>query len=297
MTDWEIYDNTAIQKDSDGRRSHYDLMLRRYAMSMYRWDGLDSYLLEKLLFDEGRAVIFQSKYIDGLAIGSVTAEKLDALGEVKTCIPSLPYNDKLGSEGDRTVGKDCVIVYDTLTRIKRSSLMIGTDIMGEIDESVRVQTDNQKFPLLAVCDDSSTGGGKMEQLKVFVKAIYQGAKCLFIPSSVASSLTTLELNKDYNAQTLLQTKRSILNDNLTQLGIDSQDAYPKAERKIVSEQEGNIDELWLARQDGYKAREDAMKKTNELFNSQVKVTCVLDDVPQPVTGNEGGVQNGQPATD
>lgn len=296
MTAWGKYDEHTINAGEDQRKAYYDQLLKRYAMSLYKWDGLNTFLMERILYESGKAVVFRSKFLPDLSIGTISDEQLNAEGEIKAVRPVLPYT--LGTEDMLEVGKDAVVIYDTESRFKRSALLYGTDIMGEIDEAIRVQTDNQKFPLIAITDDGAVSGkSNMESIKFFVKAIYQNAKCLFVPSSVASSLQTMDLNKDYNAQPLLQTKRSILNDNLTQLGIDSQDAFPKAERKIVSEQEGNNDELWIARQDCLRARQAGADQIKAVFGVDVSVKCTLDDVPAPVSGNDGGDNNGQGNTD
>lgn len=284
--DWVIYQGSRILRKDIDKIAYYDKYFERLAENVYQWkgEGLDFAYLEKLLYLDGMAVIFVHPTF-GLKCGHVTQKSYNPEGKIRKCIPRLEY----GTESDNTVytdGKDCVIIYDTFSMLSRRNGIRKLDTITDIDDSVNVQIANQKFPLVAITDDSTLGHGSskiIDKITYAMKDLYKNAKMLFIPSSVAGSIKPLNLNTTFNAIGLMQVQKSIINDNKEWLGIDSQDAVPKAERKIVSEQEGNDDTLMLFRDDGFKARKIGAKKCKDVLNLDIEPMLSLstDETPSP----------------
>ena len=76
MTAWEKYDEHTINAGEDQRKAYYDQLLKRYAMSLYKWDGLNTFLMERILYESGKAVVFRSKFLPDLSIGRSATNSL-----------------------------------------------------------------------------------------------------------------------------------------------------------------------------------------------------------------------------
>lgn len=273
----------------ESKPQRYQKMFRAYATNMYAYDGegINTVALEHQLYDAGMAVVCKPIWADKPVVAAVGKCEYTEENEIKKCTP-LPINghNPMWSFDEVTIGVDGVLFYDTNSRMCRRELLANTELMSAIDDAVNVQTLNQQFPLICAYEDGNGGGNDILKMESFLKRLYHHARALIIPAKIATSIQNIDLNKEYNAQELLQTKAWILNENLCYIGVDSQDAYPKAERKIVSEQEGNNDQLMLSRRDGLEPRKAGLEMSNRIWGYNQSVRCVLDDEAQPVQ-NEG----------
>lgn len=293
----ELYESKAKGEFEVLTAKLYKAKMEKIARSMFKWTCDEPHitgdLIERYLWLYGRCVIWYHDKLGWIVTRAV--EKAWNINGLAVLWEPLPDREVSGIEFPKELTEDeCIPIYEWSSRyIQRRAAVFLADEMADVNETVRMQVFNQKTPLLAI-----TGNEKTKQkLKNLIVNIGENMKVMFVDSDLGESIDALDFNAPFNVPDLWAHKQSIYNDFLSWIGCDSQDAYQKKERKIVSEQEGNNEELNYVLADQLNERLkacDIAKKFGLSLSVEVQrsVRPTNDDMEgdpeQPTGGDENG---------
>lgn len=241
---------------------------RRLALNVYKWsnlpEGVDDYLIEKYLFEDGMCIIWNSPEF-GMNVSRCLVTQWDAW---KRPLTVRPVYDGIPNILDEIPIEDCVFLTDLYDLgHKRSEALDLVSELVSIQSVIDTQNTNQATPLMAIAGNNSV----RQKLQNCIRRISEGYKVMFLEDDLSNSIKPLNLNSPYNVQLLVQYKKDIENEILSYLGIDSQQAFQKKERMIVDEQEGNDELLNYLLADGLKARQRAIDGNTIGFQATVEI--------------------------
>lgn len=293
----ELYESKAKGEFEVLTAKLYKAKMEKIARSMFKWacdePHITGDLIERYLWLYGRCVIWYHDKLGWIVTRAV--EKAWNINGLAVLWEPLPDREVSGIEFPKELTEDeCIPIYEWSSRyIQRRAAVFLADEMADVNETIRMQVFNQKTPLLAI-----TGNEKTKQkLKNLIVNIGENMKVMFVDSDLGESIDALDFNAPFNVPDLWAHKQSIYNDFLSWIGCDSQDAYQKKERKIVSEQEGNNEELNYVLADQLNERLkacDIAKKFGLTLSVEVQrsVRPTNDDMEgdpeQPTGGDENG---------
>lgn len=246
MTDFSIHDelfNTENGKYETKMRKFYKARMEKIARSMFKWtcseDHITGDLIEKYLWMDGRCVIWKHDMLGWI----VTRADPVAWNINGIEVAWRPIADRVvdGVElPDMLTEDECIPIYEWSSHhVQRKFATFLANEMADVNETIRMQVFNQKTPLLCITGNDKT----KEKMKNLIMNVGDNMKVMFMNTDLMQGIETLDFNAPFNVPDLWAHKQSIYNDFLAWIGCDSQDAYQKKERKIVSEQEGNNEEL------------------------------------------------------
>lgn len=245
-------------------RKLYKARMEKLARSMFKWKcsepNITGELIERYLWNDGLCIIWKHELL-GWIVTKATEQAWNINGIATLYRPIKEYEVEGVAFPDFISADDCVPIYEWSKHdIQRRYALFLANEIADINETIRTQVFNQKTPLLAV-----TGNEKTKQkLQNLVVNIAGNMKIMFLDSDLAQDVKALDFNAPFNVADLWSHKQSVFNDFLAWIGCDSQDAYQKKERKIVSEQEGNNEELNYVLADQLNERLKACDKAGEL---------------------------------
>ena len=163
--------------------------------------------------------------------------------------------------------------------------------IAQIDVNMKINLDNLKTTTVFHAKSPQ----QAKQIKALYEKILNGEPAVITDSeefSWTSEGKTEVFNPTipYQVTQLLSDRRTIINDFLTQFGINNV-ALEKRERLITGEVTGNDQELKIFRDYWLAPRKEAVEKINVMFDTSISVDLVapdLDPVENPVKGVEGG---------
>lgn len=267
MTRFDLGDEmfSPENKSYEGKtRKLYKARMEKLARSMFKWKcsepNITGELIERYLWNDGMCIIWKHELL-GWIVTKATEQAWNINGIPTLYRPIKEYEVEGVTFPDFISADDCVPIYEWSKHdIQRRYALFLANEIADINETIRTQVFNQKTPLLAV-----TGNEKTKQkLQNLVVNIAGNMKIMFLDSDLAQDVKALDFNAPFNVADLWSHKQSVFNDFLAWIGCDSQDAYQKKERKIVSEQEGNNEELNYVLADQLNERLKACDKAGEL---------------------------------
>lgn len=296
---WTIRDYTtkaARNKNEGAVKQYYLNKYSRLARNVYTWDlpeELDETILEKYLWEDGRAVIWESAQL-GLVVTRCVPTAWDFNGRARRVRPVFDMRDNSDPKGSRDFAAielpeldydECAIIYDTTDpNILRSFAMILVDDIADVRETIRQQVFNQKTPLLAVSGDTKM----RNKLKNLIVDIGENAKAIFIDADLGAAIKALDFNAPFNITELHSYLKTIENEILEYIGIDNTDAPMKKERLLVDEVEGNDEIINYFLADGLKAR---YKGVDNLRKMGVWATVEIQGIVRPMMIEEDGIED------
>ena len=222
-------------------------------------DRINSNIIEKYLWYYGHCCIWKSPDY-GIIVSKCAITGYDINGIPNKWQPQYENGTPLSNvelNKENSVMFQDSIIYD-LNRIH--SLWVLYDIV-ETHSIIKQQTLNQRTPLLAVAGSQSI----KEKIKSSIVNIYKGVQAMFLDSDLTENIKVLDLNAPFNVDILKQCITMYENEVLQFLGTDVNDAFPKKERLIVSEQEGNDEELNYNLASCLNARNESCKNLKKVF--------------------------------
>lgn len=223
-----------------------------YNTSVY---GIPDGLIEYLLWNEGRCMIWHSSVLGWVCTGC------DEIGQDINGLPN-KWRPTLKSKSfniptPELTEDNCIVFYDSLDpSIRRRDVMAKCWDYADAHMTIRQQVFNQKTPMLGV-----VGSPKLrDKIRNAFVSIADNCKMLLLDWDITKDLKPLDFNAPYNVESLYQYKKSIEAEMLEHIGIDYKDAFAKKERLVVDEQEGNDETLNYILADGLKARQKAIDR-------------------------------------
>lgn len=293
----ELYCNQKEGKYEQMTANFFKYKMEKIARSMFKWtiseNNITGDMIERYLWLDGKCVIW---YHDKLGWIVTKAEETawNINGYAVAWKPIADYHVDGITFPDELTMDDCIPIYEWGTRyVQRRYATFLADEMADVNETIRMQVFNQKTPILAITGDENV----KQKLKNLIVNVGQNMKVMFLDTSVGTNLEALDFNAPFNVPELWAHRQSIYNDYLAWIGCDSQDAYQKKERKIVSEQEGNNEELNYTLADQLNERLKACEIAKKfgltmVVEVQRSVRPVEDgmegDPEQPTEGDDNG---------
>lgn len=276
-------------------RDYYISKITRLATSQFTWECdqlADPSLIEKYLWQDGRAMIWNSKSLGWIVTRCIekgwningNANQWEAQFDMEQSSidrPILGMDDQVG------------VCYDLPNHIlKRSACLFMCEDVADINETIRQQVFNQKTPMIGIVKDQASKN-KVKQVMV---DIHDNAKALLIDSDIADKFSTIDFNAPFNVKELFESLKGKEYEMLEYLGIDSQMAFQKGERLIVDEQEANDEIINLLLNDALQSRKKCAK---ELRSKGLDIDVWITDNVRPISViNDGnGSQGGNNGTD
>lgn len=262
--------------------------ITKLGMNVYNtWvHGIPDGLIEYLLWNEGRCMIWHSSVLGWVCTGC------DEIGQDINGLPN-KWRPTLKSKSfnipiPELTEDNCIVFYDSLDpSIRRRDVMAKCWDYADAHMTIRQQVFNQKTPMLGV-----VGSPKLrDKIRNAFVSIADNCKMLLLDWDITKDLKPLDFNAPYNVESLYQYKKSIEAEMLEHIGIDYKDAFAKKERLVVDEQEGNDETLNYILADGLKARQKAINRLSEFgLNGTTEIQKVVRPIDSEVpveTDTEG----------
>lgn len=250
--------------------------LYSFVVSLFEWSlpaGCNGAILERDIITHGCAGIFwEPRFSSFINTKLTTAGNLDIYGIPKEfeCI-GINYNRLMPAD-------KIAVVYSTLTNVGAQKGVCGYNVMELIqhyarllalcDVGIRNEIINTTHPCVITVSDKNHAKSAVEAWR----QAKEGEPVVIVDKEIFSgtSTSTYNLDRSCNTADKLATKRTILNDFLSDIGVDSM-VYEKSERLTEAEGEVNKDFISLPLQNMLAPRLAACKKFFELYG--VKITC------------------------
>ena len=280
--EWNLRDITCFKNFGESERKMYRYFynkLTRVATNTYEWtlpEELDSSVIEQYLWEDGKALIWKHEAL-GLVVTRCNESSWDINGRANRWVPHLDVNSDWVQLPSELKKDECVCIYDlTNHRICRHDCLAHLSDIVDINETIRQQVWNQKTPMLAVVTDPQN----KRKVKTAVDNMAHNMKLLFIEKETLEAIETLNFDAPFNVEALNSAKNVNINEALEYLGVDSESAFDKKERKIVDEQESNDEIINYMLLDGQRARNKGNKDMKKLFGIEATVKVSETIKPQ-----------------
>ena len=251
----------------------YYARLKNIALSVFKWEGLpetcNERFLEDTLFHYGQAIFVDDKEMSFLNLKVTPASTLNPYNEPTAFTAfSIGYNKIYDAD-------ECVVIWNNYMRKStESTLILFAERLAMIEMALQVNINAQKTPILIRCDDKT----KKSLEEIYAK--YEGdSPVIFGHKSLSEKpLETLVTGAPYVADRLREEKRSVWNEALEFLGINTNPSDKKKERLIMSEVESNNEQIDIQILTMLLCRQNACDKINKKYGLNVKVSLRVDEL-------------------
>lgn len=259
--------NKRVKKSVDDIQQEYRLYFDRLmelSISMFEWknlpDTVDPRFLELTLFWNGCAVFFKDEEVGYVGLECMLGGKFDVyrIPIRRTAYSVNGYHKDLDPDNS-------VIIFNNM--IHTNSYMAVeryAQNIYDIDNTIRVNLNAQKTPVLIACDESE----KLTMQNLYQQ--YQGNMPVIFGSKQIkpNSISVLKTDAPFLADKLIAMKMQIWNEALTYLGISNVNIQ-KRERLLNDEVHRNMGATIASRYSRLEARRQACKKINEMFGLDI----------------------------
>lgn len=261
-------------------------------VSLFRWEGLpdtvDRDYLEKVLAGTGYIVWTRD---DG---GVLRAIRGSAAGFDCYNYPTwTEIANPVLKTFKRTFGLDAVLMRNNKFRMPTiPTIREYAYSIAQIDANIKINLDTLKTSAVFHVETEPQG----RQVKALYEKILGGEPAVITDSGTFSwtgegKAELFNPSVPYQVTQLLADRRTIINDFLTQFGVNNI-ALEKRERLITGEISGNDQELEIFRDYWLAPRVEAAKKVNAMFGTSISVSLSgAGDGENSVEGVEGGRNN------
>lgn len=250
--------------------------LYSFVASLFEWElppTCNGAILERDIITHGCAAIFwEPKFNAFINTKATASSNLDVYGIPKEyeCL-GVNYNRRMSKKG-------LAIVYDTLTSFGHNIGVSGMNIMNTIqhyarllamcDIGVRNEILNTQHPCVIALNDKSL----INSAKEMWRQARDGEPVIIADKELFTGMSTQVFNlpRETFIEDKIATKRSILNEFLSDIGVDSM-VYEKSERLTQAEGEVNKDQISLPLQNRLAPRLSACAQFEQLYGK--KITC------------------------
>lgn len=248
--------------------TYYEQLLE-IAISRFEWlnlpDTVDERFLEIGLNTNGMMLFFKDDDIGFLGLPTTIGGQLN--------VYNIPISRRAyasnGYFANRNA-KDSVIIWNNLLHTNgQIKLLEFSKDLYELECIIRTNAKAQKTPLMILCDEKT----RLTMENLYQK--YDGNQPFIFGSSRNSDLSVTSIQAmttqaPYLADKLFQLKTNIWNEALTFLGIPNV-SISKKERMISDEVTRAQGGVFASRNSALKARKQAVKEINKMFNLNIDV--------------------------
>ena len=280
--------NDNIERETVRLTKYYQML----ALNRYKWEnlpnGIESRYIEQMLYDNGECAMFDHPDLGLCVLRSSSREKLNIYGE-PTKLTLTGFNEH------RTVMMDeCVrILNNDLGLPTLQNIVYYARRMAEIDDIIMQNLRQQRVPYLFATDENNSFS-----MKSLYDRMYQGEPAIFIDKEMLKgepeNIMVIPTTAPYLVDKLQIQKQEMERELLTFLGINN--TLEKKERLLVDETNSNNQFIKMASDIGYKQRQLACQKMNEMFGLNISVKETQDEMKQEVV-NDGELYDGNTSND
>ena len=279
--------NDNIVQETARLTKHYQML----ALNRYKWEnlpnGIESRYIEQMLYDNGECAMFDHPDLGLCILRSSSRENLNIYGE-PTKLSLTGFNEH------RTVMMDdCVrIMNNDLALPTLPNIVYYAKRMAEIDDIIMQNLRQQRVPYLFATDESNSFS-----MKSLYDKMYQGEPAIFVDKDMLKgqpeNIMVIPTVAPYLVDKLQIQKQEMERELLTFLGINN--TLEKKERLLVDETNSNNQFIKMASDIGFKQRQLACEKMNEMFGLNVQVVETQDEFEEEVM-DDGELYNGTQRT-
>ena len=280
--------NDNIERETVRLTKYYQML----ALNRYKWEnlpnGIESRYIEQMLYDNGECAMFDHPDLGLCVLRSSSRENLNIYGE-PTKLTLTGFNER------RTVMIDeCVrILNNDLGLPTLQNIVYYARRMAEIDDIIMQNLRQQRVPYLFATDENNSFS-----MKSLYDRMYQGEPAIFIDKEMLKgepeNVMVIPTPTPYLVDKLQIQKQEMERELLTFLGINN--TLEKKERLLVDETNSNNQFIKMASDIGYKQRQLACQKMNEMFGLNISVVETQDEMKQEVV-NDGELYDGNTSND
>ena len=247
--------------------------LKAIALSIFKWENLpptcNARFLEDTLFRYGKAVFVNDPEYGFLNLKVIQADTLNVYNEpLAYTAYSIGYNKIFDAD-------DCVIIRNNpLEKSTDSTMLLFAERLAKIELALGVNIDAQKTPILIRCDDKTK-----TSLEVVYNQ-YQGNKpVIYATKSLGDKpLEVLNTQAPFVSDKLREEKRSVWNEALEFLGINTNPSDKKKERLISVEVEANNEQIDIQALTMLAQRQYACEAINKKYGLNVSVSLRVEEL-------------------
>lgn len=265
ITDTTILNNMTFQ--------YYYNWLKLIALNIVYWenvpDTIDLRYLELCLFEKGQAVFFKDDIMGHLALPVNLSGNFDVYGIPKNYYA---YSSATGYQNRDLNKTNSVLIFNNYLRTNSELVtQIYANKLYNIDRSIDVNVSAQRTPVMVGCS---------EQQKLTMRnliADYDGNEpFIYLDNKIdLSGVKVFNTQAPYVADKLESLKHNILNDFLSNFGIENANA-DKKERMVTDEVNANYGLVEISRNIFLTPRNEAAAKYNKMYGTDIKVSFNSD---------------------
>lgn len=244
---------------------YYRLML--IARSVFKWNNLpnniDEKWIEKFLYCHGSCIFFKDSEKGFMVAKSTPAGTLNYYDE-----PTLlkPYGTGYSGEPLENNSECVVIRNNDIMMPTAPSIELYALRLADISRTIDVNVNAQKTPVIILCSDK-----QKLSLKQAYKQIDGNKPVIFGDKNLdIEGIKALKTDAPIVFDKLQIQKHSIWNECMTMLGINNAN-MDKRERLVDDEVQANNEQINISCEVMLKARQQACKMINELFDLNISV--------------------------
>ena len=246
--------------------SYYQRLLE-LSISMFDWKNLpstiDSRYIELMLFEKGSVVYFDDEAIGNLCLDCISQGQFDVYGYPKNRRAYSSYNQYTRELNE----KDSVIIWNNFLHTNSQlAVKMYAKRLYNLDRIIDVNVNSQKTPVAILATP---------QQRLTMKNLYKeydgNAPFIFGDKNLdLNGIKAISTGAPYVADNIYNLKTQIWNEALTYLGISNVNTVKK-ERLISDEVQRNLGGTIASRYSRLQSRQDAVKKINEMFGTNIEV--------------------------
>lgn len=253
---------------------NYYMRLKMLAISVFEWknlpNGIDSVYLERILFEQGKAVMFKDvdmmtieKEIPFLALKVALNSRLNVYG-----IPI--YRKAYANNGYQKLlnENNSVIIYDNILH-QNLDIIIYTyaQRLANVERIIDVNLNHTRHPFIISTDEKAK-----EMIEKIFDDISKNKPYVIVDESFSQQFTkgteVLNLNAPFVVDKLMDYKHTLMNEVLTILGIGNS-SQDKRER-LLSDEMKSVSQLNEAySQVRLRARKQACEQLKKMFPKEL----------------------------
>lgn len=245
---------------------YYLNMFIEIATSMFEYKNvplsIDERYLENCLFYQGRIAFFMDDVMGVIALPFTYNSGFDIYGNPSGIEAYSQYNNY-----HKRLEDNYCIMYNNYNKTNSFPyIQYQAMRLYELDGTIDINVESQKTPILLQCDEKQ----RLTILNLF-KEYIGGAPVIHGDKNLDlnESIKVVDLKAPYVADKIMELKQQIINETFDFLGVPNIDS--KKERMITDEIEYICAGANSTRNSRYKARKNAVKRINEMFNTEIEV--------------------------
>lgn len=236
------------------------------AISVFEWknvpDSIDPRFIEHILFWNQYAVCFEDDAMGMLILPAMINGKLNVynIPTMRTAFANNGYfNNTLNEENS-------VVIFDNYARRPIApDIQMYAERLYNIDRTIDINVNAQKTPILMLANEKE----QLTMKNMYMK--WEGnMPVIYGYKGQPLDMSVLKTDAPYVADKLFTLKRQTMMEALTFLGIES-NTSEKSERLVTDEIQSNMGLTEAMRNNRLKARQDAVRKINKMFGTNIEV--------------------------